>query len=279
MAFAPHPPAGYLSHPARTQGEMKTAFENSLLASKQTGGHGQCRLTVTSATALKLVTVGGRRVLVNDQPFLVPTAGLFLTNAGFVANTLYVVTLWDELADGNVRLQAYGYAPPITIEPDPDSGMLGLYQSGVRQPRHTPVGLIRTNASSQFEASGSLSFYNAALATSWIGAGPLTTGSTTNILVASLIVAAYPGDHMFAIAHLDLRCPVITGVTAGLYQQSFLGTSAYSIIAANGATPMTLHAPCIASGNLAAFEVYLNVAAAGQSVTIQSALLTVTRLA
>ena len=35
MAFAPFPPATYLSDGARTEGEMKTAFENWLLATQQ----------------------------------------------------------------------------------------------------------------------------------------------------------------------------------------------------------------------------------------------------
>ena len=59
MAFARSRP-GVPERRRVYEGEMKTAFENWLLATKQTSGHGQCRLYRT-ATRLWLTPFEGRR--------------------------------------------------------------------------------------------------------------------------------------------------------------------------------------------------------------------------
>ena len=90
MAFAPFPPATYLCDGARTEGEMKTAFENWLLASKQME-HGQCRLCLRECRRSSSSSRSRAGASCSTtRRFWLPVGGLSLTNAGLVATASYL---------------------------------------------------------------------------------------------------------------------------------------------------------------------------------------------
>ncbi|GJH05045.1 hypothetical protein [Paraburkholderia terrae] len=103
------------------------------------GGHGQCRLSVASATSLKLSPYNGRNVVVNGLPLQIPAAGITVTNAGLTASTLYYVYLAGTTAASALVLSTTGHV----------NGANGVeVKSG--DATQTLVGMIYTNASSQF---------------------------------------------------------------------------------------------------------------------------------
>lgn len=102
-------------------------------------GHGQCRLSVVSATSLVLQPRDGNVVRVNDAALILPAAGVTISNAGLTASTVYYVYLAGTTAAPSLVLSATGRATaPSGIEV-----MAG-------DPTKTLVGMVYVNASGQF---------------------------------------------------------------------------------------------------------------------------------
>lgn len=222
MAFAPFPPATYLSDGARTEGEMKTAFENWLLASRQME-HGQCRLSYVSPTSLQLRPAEGRRVLVNGRPFLVPIGGLGLTNAGLVASTFYYVTLYDEFNDGACVLKAFNATGANVRAVDPDSGvsMMSFDAGASVDLRTTIVGYVVMNAAGQFVPSAVASLHDRRLvATSTALPSDFSTGSATPVQLFGVQALGFVGDGMTVAAFVTLLAATVSNVTIQAFNES-----------------------------------------------------------
>ena len=102
-------------------------------------GHGQCRLSVASATSLVLKPYNGNNVLVNGIPLTLPSAGVSVSNSGLSASTLYYVYLAGTTASPSLVLSATGHVTAT-------SGVEVMSGDATK----TLVGMIMTNASSQF---------------------------------------------------------------------------------------------------------------------------------
>lgn len=107
-------------------------------------GHGQCRLSVASATSLKLSPYNGNVLVINGIPQTIPSAGVTLSNAGLAASTLYYV-------------YAYMNSGTMTLEVVTTSHATGTNGVEIKSgdATRTLVGMIYTNASSQFVDSAS----------------------------------------------------------------------------------------------------------------------------
>lgn len=102
-------------------------------------GHGQCRLSVGSTTTLVLAPYNGRNVIVNGIPLQIPTAGITYTASGLAASTVYYVYLGGTTAAPVISLSTTAYV----------TGTNGVVvKSG--DATQTLVGMVRTNASTQF---------------------------------------------------------------------------------------------------------------------------------
>lgn len=110
-------------------------------------GHGQCRLTVASSTQLKLSPRDGNNLIINGVPQQVPAAGVTVSNSGLSANTTYYV-------------YAYMNAGVMTLEPVTTTRALGTNGVQIKSgdATRTLVGMVRTNASSQFVDSATQVF-------------------------------------------------------------------------------------------------------------------------
>lgn len=160
MAFAPFPAAGYLADGSRTEGEMKTAFENWLLATKQTADHGSGALTVASPTLLRLDRRDGKQMLVGERSIEIPSAGLTITNAGAVANAAYWVCLTDFSDDGVGALRIIGEgAPGYSLGTALTTGVRVVI--GEPGDRNTYLGRIKADASAQFVAGTLTPYFHA----------------------------------------------------------------------------------------------------------------------
>lgn len=128
--------------------------------------HGQCRFDYVSATQVKLSPRGGQSILVNGSVKLIPAAGLTAANTGvfiesvpgqaLAASTLYYVYLFDNggalALDFSTTAHALDTATPGNIGVEIKSGGAA----------RTLVGMVWTNASSQFSAPATLSWFNRA---------------------------------------------------------------------------------------------------------------------
>lgn len=128
--------AGSVTPVKGTQNQVLAAIR--AVAQKQ-AGHGQCRLSVTSATQLKLSPLNGCNILINGVPSKIPSAGITISNAALVANTTYYVYVFIASGVMTLFLSTTGHAQ---------------HTDGVEiftgDPNVTLVGMIRTNASAQF---------------------------------------------------------------------------------------------------------------------------------
>jgi len=118
----------------------KTAY-NQVLTAIQSGltGHGQCRLSVTSTTALKLAPFNGNKLLINGVSQTIPSAGVTLSNSGLAATTVYYVYAY--MNSGTMTLEA------VTTTHATGTNGVEIKSGDVTR---TLVGMIRTGASSQF---------------------------------------------------------------------------------------------------------------------------------
>lgn len=106
-------------------------------------GHGQCRLKFVSATSLRLDPFGGRNLVINGVPRLLPAAGVTLNNGGLSASTLYYIyAFWTGSAIA-LEASATGHSQDSTTGVEIKTG----------DATRTLVGMIWLNASTQFADS------------------------------------------------------------------------------------------------------------------------------
>ncbi|RKE35304.1 hypothetical protein B0G76_1365 [Paraburkholderia sp. BL23I1N1] len=139
-------------------------------------GHGQCRLTYSSATTIKLTQFNGQNLIINGVPQAIPAAGVSLSNGGLSASTFYYV-------------YAYMNAGVMTLEAVATTHVTGT--NGVEQKSgdatRSLVGAVLTNSSSQFSATnnfyGIISWFNKQSISMQpvAAAGTLTSTSPTEI--------------------------------------------------------------------------------------------------
>lgn len=102
-------------------------------------GHGQCRLSVTSSTALKLSPYNGSYVTVNGKSASIPNAGISITNAGLAVSTVYYAYLYGTTGALQLELSTTGHS---------------THTNGVEiktgDATRTLVGMVATNASTLF---------------------------------------------------------------------------------------------------------------------------------
>ena len=140
-------------------------------------GHGQCRLSVASATSLVLKPYNGNNVLVNGVPLALPSAGVSVSNSGLSASTLYYVYLAGTTASPSLVLSATGH---VTAS----SGVEVMSGDATK----TLVGMIVTNSSSQFST-------NSLLCANWFNrrkllGNALTSSVTTTSTSATKLTTA-----------------------------------------------------------------------------------------
>ncbi len=103
-------------------------------------GHGQCRLSVASSTSLVLSPYNGNNLIINGVSRQIPAGGISITNAGLTANTVYRVYAFMNGANMALELSTTARA---------------THTNGVEikngDASRTLVGMIATNASSQFQ--------------------------------------------------------------------------------------------------------------------------------
>lgn len=142
--------------------------------------HGQCRLVFVSATSISLQPHNGRNLHINGLPAQIPTAGVTASNASLAANTTYYVYAWMNGANMALELSTTARA---------------THTNGVEiktgDATRTLVGMVRTNASSQFVDS-----YTARLVISWFnrrdvyGATATVTGNVTNTVTLTEVTTS-----------------------------------------------------------------------------------------
>lgn len=102
-------------------------------------GHGQCRLSVASATSLVLNPYNGNVVVVNGVPLQLPSPGVSISNASLAASTVYYVYLAGTTASPSLVLST-------TTHVTGSNGIKVMSGDATK----TLVGRVWTNASSQF---------------------------------------------------------------------------------------------------------------------------------
>jgi hypothetical protein len=115
--------------------------------------HGQSRLERVSATSIKLSPFNGQNLNIGGLPRQVPAAGVTASNSGLAANTLYYVYAYMNGANMALELSTTGHSQ---------------HNNGVEiktgDHSRTLVGMVRANASSQFEEDSTnicvLSYFN-----------------------------------------------------------------------------------------------------------------------
>jgi hypothetical protein len=98
------------------------------------------RLEYVSATQLRLARRNGRRVFINDANVVIPSTAPTLSNSGLSASTLYYVYAYVNAGTLTLEASATAYATDSTYGHQVKSG----------DSTRTLVGMVRTNASSQF---------------------------------------------------------------------------------------------------------------------------------
>jgi hypothetical protein len=142
--------------------------------------HGQCRLSVVSATSLKLSPHGGRNLNINGATEHIPSAGITISNGSLSASTRYFV--YAAMSGGSMVLEL-----STTGHETAASGV----EVKTGDASRTLVGMIATNASSQFANSITsptcINWFNRRTI---IGATPTVTGSTTSTASFAEITAS-----------------------------------------------------------------------------------------
>jgi hypothetical protein len=114
-----------------------TQFE--LVSPASIPGHGNCILTVTSSTTLTLAPYNGNKLIINGSYYQVPSAGVGLGNGGLSASTKYFIYAFVSAGVITLLASATGH----------QTGTNGV-EIMTGDPTRTLVGMIFTNASSQF---------------------------------------------------------------------------------------------------------------------------------
>jgi hypothetical protein len=156
-------------------------------------GHGRCRLSYQSGTALILTPYNGNTIVINGQVVTIPSAGVTLSNSGVSNATLYYIYAY--LSSGALTLErsTTGHSKDTTTGVEIKTG----------DPTRTLVGMARTTSggiwNSNSEERFVLSYFNRReLIASWPFLVTQTTTQTTytglggSILVAWLTWADEP---------------------------------------------------------------------------------------
>jgi hypothetical protein len=188
-------------------------------------GHGQCRLSVASTTTLTLSPYNGRNVVVNAAVLQLPTAGVTYTISGLAASTVYYVYLSGTTAAPVLNLSTTAYV----------TGTNGVVvKSG--DATQTLVGMVRTNASTQFVDSAAIRtclnwFNRRKIVSDAAQAGPFSFSSTTLAETSSTLRAQFltwaddiPIAQVSGNFTQTSGTPSITSLSHQLYMD---GTTAY----------------------------------------------------
>jgi hypothetical protein len=110
--------------------------------------HGQCRLSVVSATQIKLAPLNGSNIIIAGTQYQIPSGGIVLS-AGLAASTLYYAYVFNSSGTLALELSTTGHATDTT------AGNIGVeIKSGDNS--RTLVGMIYTSSSGQFVVDTSL---------------------------------------------------------------------------------------------------------------------------
>lgn len=101
--------------------------------------HGQCRLSVASATSLLLSQYGGQNINIAGLPVRIPSAGVTIGNSGLSASTLYYVYAYLNAGALALELSTTGHSKHTN----------GI-ETKTGDTTRTLVGMLYTNSSSQF---------------------------------------------------------------------------------------------------------------------------------
>jgi hypothetical protein len=118
---------------------------------------GQCRLTVSSSTQLRLVPYGGNMIKIAGQIYPIPSGGVNLANGTFANTTFYYIYAFQSAGVVTLENSTTGHVTDTT------AGNIGVeIKSG--DASRTLVGAVFTNASAQFQDSDTnrytLSWFN-----------------------------------------------------------------------------------------------------------------------
>ena len=112
--------------------------------------HGKCLLRMATATQLRLAAWDGNTMIINGKVRTIPSADVTMSNGGLAANTVYHIYAADTNNDNIVDLLEASTTVYVVSD-----GSVTPANAGVRiktgDDTRTLVGLIRTNASAQFE--------------------------------------------------------------------------------------------------------------------------------
>ena len=207
-----------------------------------TAAHGRCRLVFSSAASITLQRYQGSILSIGGLPRQIPAAGVSASNTGLAASTIYYVyALWSGSAI-TLELSTTGHAANADTGVEVKSG----------DTSRTLVGMVRTNASSQFEdasaARGVLSYFNRREI-----AGLTATLTNTTSSTASLAELGVAVDRVQFLAWPDELTEVMivgsaTNTTAGNIQHSTsAGVDAAALGAQSTATTFTNGVPVAVS--------------------------------
>lgn len=183
---------------------------------------GQCKLALVSATQIKLSPYNGFDLLVNGVMFSIPAAGITAANTSVFVNgvagqnlaalTLYYVYIFSNAGTLTVDFSTTSYATDVSTV-----GNIGVQiKSG--DATRTLVGMIRTNAASQFVDSATQRFVRSWFHNYGVGSYASTLGATT----ASATFVEVSGG---------ARCELLTW--ANEFSTANVSVSCYNAIAAN----------------------------------------------
>ena len=119
--------------------------------------HGQCRLAYVSATQIKLSPYNGQNLNIGGLPQKIPSGGVTIANTSLAASTVYYVYAYMNSGTMTLELSTTGHTTGST------TGLVGI-ETKTGDTSRTLVGMVATNASSQFQDGGSvigvLSWFN-----------------------------------------------------------------------------------------------------------------------
>lgn len=155
-----------------------TQFQLLSAATSSSVAHGQCRLSVSSATTLLLSRYNGSGLIINGVSQNIPSAGVTYTISGLAASTVY-------------RVYAFMNSGTMTLELSTTAHATGTNGVEIKSgdATRTLVGMVATNGSTQFVDSATAG----RLCINWFNRTPRalqsanTTNSTTSTSPVSLI--------------------------------------------------------------------------------------------
>lgn len=164
---------------------------------------GQCQLSYTSATAIGLARRGGDRVSIDGVQYPLPSGGIAAGTTGvyvngtaaqnLAASTVYYVSLAVVAEVLTLRFWAassYGHMPDTTAG---NGGTEVIESGGTPIPGDTLVGMVMTNASTQFSPALTRSWFNRQAAEIAGSAVVASTSSTTFVDLGASFAPGWPG--------------------------------------------------------------------------------------